>query len=415
VIGAGIAGIATAYYLCAGKTPRSLAILDPRAPMSYTSAQSGDNYRNWWPHPVMTAFTNDSIDELDRLARQTGNIFNMTSGGYVLATRRTDVADLLGALHDGIDVDVLAGAQVRNRFAHLSTDIRHALHIRRAGSIDGQQLGAWMLQRVRAAGGRRIQAELTAIETGRGFRLHAAGSGTIRADIVVNAAGPFAGRVAGLLGEGLPVSNVFQQKIAFHDTRRAIPRDMPFSIDLDEKKLAWSEEERAMLADDPDTRWLTRTMPGGTHCRPDGGASGTWVKLGWAYNAEAGEPRQDLANEPLSDPQFPEIVIRGAAQLIPALLPYVHEPPTRYSHYGGYYTMTEENWPLIGPLETDGAFTVAALSGFGSMAACAAGKLCAAWVDGKSLPGYGKALSLARYDDEAMMRELRNAASKGIL
>ena len=383
--------------------------------MSYTSAQSGDNYRNWWPHPVMTAFTNDSLDELDRLAADTGNIFNMKQGGYLLATRRTDISELLDALQDGIDIDVLSGREVASRFPHFSPDIRHVLHVRRAGSIDGQQLGTWMLDQVRASGGRRIQAEVTAIETDGNFSVHIAGARTIRADYVVNAAGPFADRVAGMLGERLPVSNVFQQKVAFEDTGGAIPRDMPFSIDLDEKTLSWTEEDRALLAGDPDTRWLTKTMPGGTHCRPDGGASGTWVKLGWAYNVKLSKPQQDLANEPLSDDQFPEIVMRGAAQFIPALLPYVDEPPTRYSHYGGYYTMTEENWPLIGPMKTSGAFMVAALSGFGSMAACAAGKLCAAWVDGGMLPDYGKALSKARYDDDDLMAGLHSAASRGIL
>jgi glycine/D-amino acid oxidase-like deaminating enzyme len=415
VIGAGIAGIATAYYLGVRNNRRSIAVIDSRPPMSYTSAQSGDNYRNWWPHPVMTAFTNDSLDELDRLAAATGNVFNMTRGGYLLATRRTDISDLLGALQDDIDVDVLSGRQLKSRFPHFSTDVRYVLHVRRAGSIDSQQLGTWMLERVRASGGRRIQAEVAGIETGKNFRVHIAGSGTVEADVVVNAAGPFANRIAGMLGERLPVRNVFQQKVAFDDTRGAIPRHMPFSIDLDEKTLAWTEEERAMLADDPDRRWLTGTMPGGTHCRPDGGTSGTWVKLGWAYNAEFGEPQEYLANEPLSDPQFPEIALRGAAQLIPALLPYVDEPPARYSHYGGYYTMTDENWPLIGPMESDGAFMVTALSGFGSMVACAAGKLCAAWVNGDKLPDYGKVLSRARYEDDALMQDLHSAASRGIL
>ena len=66
VIGAGIAGIATAYYLCIAHGRQGIVLIDPRQPMSYTSAQSGDNYRNWWPHPVMSALTNDSIDELDR-------------------------------------------------------------------------------------------------------------------------------------------------------------------------------------------------------------------------------------------------------------------------------------------------------------------------------------------------------------
>lgn len=77
--------------------------------------------------------------------------------------------------------------------------------------------------------------------------------------------------------------------------------------------------------------------------------------------------------------------------------------------------MTDENWPLIGPMKTSGAFMVAALSGFGSMAACAAGKLCAAWVDGGMLPDYGRALSKARYDDDDLMADLHSAASRGIL
>ena len=48
--------------------------------------------------------------------------------------------------------------------------------------------------------------------------------------------------------------------------------------------------------------------------------------------------------------------------------------------------MTKENWPLIGPMRTKGAFVAGALSGFGTMAACATGALCAAWVQGAELP-----------------------------
>ena len=62
VVGAGIAGIATAYYLCVRQGIESLLLIDSRQPMSFTSAQSGDNYRNWWPHPTMADFTNRSID-----------------------------------------------------------------------------------------------------------------------------------------------------------------------------------------------------------------------------------------------------------------------------------------------------------------------------------------------------------------
>ena len=88
VVGAGIVGIACAYYLAKGRPAARIAIIDPNAPMSLTSAASGENYRNWWPHPVMTAFTDTSIDLLEDLARQYDNRIHMTRRGYALATRR---------------------------------------------------------------------------------------------------------------------------------------------------------------------------------------------------------------------------------------------------------------------------------------------------------------------------------------
>ena len=82
VIGAGIVGIACAYYLTKGRPAARIAIIDPNAPMSLTSAASGENYRNWWPHPVMTAFTDYSIDLLEDIARQHDNRIHMTRRGY---------------------------------------------------------------------------------------------------------------------------------------------------------------------------------------------------------------------------------------------------------------------------------------------------------------------------------------------
>jgi hypothetical protein len=49
------------------------------------------------------------------------------------------------------------------------------------------------------------------------------------------------------------------------------------------------------------------------------------------------------------------------------------------------------------------------------MSACAAGKLCAAWVCGDALPDYATDLSLARYDDALLMSNLCGASDKGIL
>jgi glycine/D-amino acid oxidase-like deaminating enzyme len=451
VIGAGIAGIATAYYLCTKYKMASVLLVDFRQPMSFTSAQSGDNYRNWWPHPTMTDFTNHSIDLMEQIASTTSNVFNMTRRGYVLATRKTEIDDIIADLHVGYrfstpdsirlhdaasttsymppdsddwksaptGVDVLSNQElIRRVFPSLSKEIANVVHIRRAGDISSQQLGQYMLEKVRDAGGKRLTASVRSVEVDQHFLVDIEGPSNIeriKADVIVNAAGPFASDLAAMIGVELPIENVYQQKIAFDDRECSIPRELPFSCDLDGFEIDWTDEERALLSDDTETSWLTERLPGGIHCRPEGGDKGTWVKLGWAFNRNASEPQQDLANEPEMHAHYPEIVMRAATRLNPSLTAYADNFPTRFSHYGGYYSMTRENWPLIGPLGVDGAYIVSALSGFGSMSACAAGAICAGWIVDSDLPDYASQLSLARYSNKELMAKLTNSPSKGLL
>ena len=452
IVGAGIAGIATAYALCIEHGVRDLLILDPRAPMSLTTARSGENYRNWWPHPTMVAFTDSSIDLMERIARESANAIRMTRRGYALATRADDVGGLVASLEagygaaaagrirvldtaragaayvdcathgaeawelapDGIDVISDPGA-IRRHFPHYAEDIRCVVHVRRAGDIRAQQMGQFMLEAVRGMGGRLKLGRLASVAERNGkFALEVEteeGSARILAETLVDAAGPFVAEVAAMLGVTLPTETVFQQKIAFRDRAAAIPRRMAFAIDLDPQVLDWTAEERDLVGADPSNAWLTGRFPGGIHCRPDGGEGADWIKLGWAFNRAPTAPQW----EPACDERFPEVVLRGAAALQPALKAYYGRLPKDLSHYGGYYAMTPENWPLIGPMGPAGAFVVGALSGYGTMAAAAAGALCAGWIAGAQLPDYAEALSLARYADDALMAELRETENKGIL
>ncbi|MGI4801565.1 MAG: hypothetical protein ACRYF2_16890 [Janthinobacterium lividum] len=56
-----------------------------------------------------------------------------------------------------------------------------------------------------------------------------------------------------------------------------------------------------------------------------------------------------------------------------------------------------------------------ALSGFGTMAATATGALCAAWIADADRPDYAQPLSLARHDDAALMADLRQRTTRGVL
>ena len=82
---------------------------------------------------------------------------------------------------------------------------------------------------------------------------------------------------------------------------------------------------------------------------------------------------------------------------------------------GGYYTKTVENRPLIGPLPIPGAYVIGALSGFGVMAACAAGELLAAHVTKSELPEYANAFLLDRYMDPIYSSKLDSWEETGQL
>lgn len=429
IVGAGSIGIAVAWALATRHGLTNLTLIDNGQPMALTSAQSGENYRDWWPQAPMVRFMQRSIALLEDVARATENRIAMTRRGYVLATRAEDISAHLARiaatdpdadirLHDGTAApsyqpphssnwttaptgfDILSNPDlIRALYPHYDPELRHLIHVRQAGDISGQQLGQVMLEAVRDAGGTRVTGLVTGIERhARGHRLAIRGKNAVYhldADIVVNAAGPLAGDVAAMLGVDLPLHNVVQQKIAFPDAERAIPRDMPFSIDLDGQSLDWTDDERAILASDQATAFLAKPMPGAIHCRPDGGDAGNWVKLGWAFNAH----REAASWSPALREDFPEVVLRGAARLNPALRRYYGRLPRQMHHYGGYYTRTEDNWPLIGPMGPEGAFMAVALSGHGTMGACATGELAAAWIAGDALPSYARAFSLDRFDE----------------
>ena len=85
------------------------------------------------------------------------------------------------------------------------------------------------------------------------------------------------------------------------------------------------------------------------------------------------------------------------------------------NHYGGYDTMTKENRPLIGPPGPADSFVVGALSGLGTMAACAAGHLVAASATGADVPDHADLPGLSRYDAPGLITHLEDIAYRSIL
>jgi len=449
ICGAGIGGVAAAYHLAVRQGANNVVLVDERDPLSLTSDKSTECYRNWWPGPgkAMVSLMNRSIDILEELAHQSGNLFNLNRRGYLFATAQPARIDAyrqaatesarLGAgplrTHPGADPyrpaaphgfdDAPTGADlitdpalIRQHFPYLSERTVAVLHARRCGWFSAQQYGILMLEQARAAGVRLVTGRVDRVETAGG-RIKAVGvSGrraageTISTPTFVNAAGPFQKQVGRLIDVDLPVFSELHVKVAFSDPQGAIPRHTPLLIWTDPVSLPWSEEERAFLAESEETRYLLEPFPAGVHTRPDGAGDSTIILILWTYDVEPVEPVFPLK----FNPSYPDIALRGMARMVPALQAYFDRSPRPYVD-GGYYTKTRENRPLVGPLPVEGAYLIGALSGFGLMASSAAGELLAAHVTGGELPSYAPAFMLERYEDPAYQELLANWSDSGQL
>jgi glycine/D-amino acid oxidase-like deaminating enzyme len=452
ICGAGIAGISAAYHLAVRHGVPGVLLVDERPALSLTSDKSTECYRNWWPGPgdAMVQFMNRSIDLLEELARESGNIFNLSRRGYLFVSgdparipdfyRNAEEPCALGAgtlrVHRGqpgepayvpapaqgfqglpTGADLLLDPDLIHRhFPFLSENVVAALHTRRCGKLSAQQLGMYLLERAREHGARLLNGRVEGVKV-RGGRVQAvhvageSGSQTISTRTFVNAAGPFVKEVGAMVGVDLPVSCELHSKVAYNDSLGVVPRVAPLYYWADPQRLPWSDEERALLAESEDTRWLLEPFPSGPHGVPEGGAGSRTQLVLWTYDVETMEPVVPL---PPLDPHYFEVVLRGLSRMIPGLTAYFDRLP-RPVVDGGYYTKTEENRPLIGPLPVEGAYLIGALSGFGIMAACAAGELLAAHVTGSELPSYAPWFLLERYDDPTYQALLQTWDASGQL
>lgn len=446
VVGAGIAGIAAAHALSTAGMKR-IALVEPGPPLGLTSDKSTECYRNWWPGPgdAMVALMNRSIDLMEEHARRSGNRFHMNRRGYVFATARRETVDVfekqaleaegLGAGRlrrvtsrsqyqpaapegfasdlDGADL-ILDRDTIRENFRYLNNDTVAVLHARRCGSLSAQQLGMYLLETARENGVELIVAEFIGAETagGRisGVQLRAGGTDfAVATDALVLACGPYIKSVATKLGVALPVHVEKHIKISLPDPLGVVPRSAPLIIWCDPTRLPWSAEEREALDQIQEMRRLLAEFPWGVHGRPVG--AGNQVLMYWTYDCESAEQ----PTFPLTwDDDLPEITLRGMSVLVPGLSAYFDPMPKPYVD-GGYYTKTQENRPLIGPLSVPGAYICSAFSGFGIMASCASGELVAKHIVGAALPHYAAAFVPARYEDSAYRKLLETWDSSGQL
>ncbi len=412
ICGAGIAGVAVAYYLSQKNSDLQILLIDKNQPLSFTTSKSGENFRTYWPQQCMKEFVGRSIALMEQLQAQYGEeSFDMNFSGYNFISHKKDKA-IFGiqdarAFEGELEI-VKDAATINDKYPFLDNQLQQLVINQKAGAIDVYQLGSLLLREAKLAGTKFLQNEIVGIQKrGNIYKLYLDRGKVVETDVVVIATGPFINQVGKMLNMEFPITNVLQRKIIIPDPKQLIPRDMPFTIYMDEQLLDWSDEERTAFEGDSTYQRLLEQFPGALHIKPEG----TGIKMGWAFNTHPEEPKWETPKSEL----FPQIILKGASKFIPSLVIYEQNIPTPLIEYAGYYTRTKENLPLIGPTNSPDVFVVGALAGYGTMSACAAGALCADYILEETLPSYAAYFHPDRNNNPAIKKELDRLGSDGQL
>lgn len=237
IVGGGIVGIATAYFLNQhGIRPCIVERLP--TPASLTSRRSGEGVRAQWVLQHNIAIARASIDFYEHFGERIG-IETRSSGfrkiGYLYASRADAGSKSLGERVDeqianGLDDVVFLGAEdARKRFPLLSPDVKGAAY--RAG--DGVVVVSDIIAGYLAAMDADIVLGvdiLSISQNGGALSLNTSG-GAIDAPTVILANGARLPAMLSALGIDIPVR--LARSSIFHVKTDAIPFDHPATIDVD--------------------------------------------------------------------------------------------------------------------------------------------------------------------------------------
>ena len=446
ICGAGITGISTAYYLASRHGLKNIVIVDPRPPLSLTSAVSTECFRDFWPRKTMHEFNVRSIELMKEFYELSGKAFTMNMNGYLFYSKERDISlkmknwlhydHLVQKSHSGNDfrfdpdriygVDIFTDPHsIQKTFPYLSESVQSAVMPRNCGWMNAHTMGMELFDKAMATGcvsfvkGKIMHSTVDqGTISSLGVQYDSGLFDYINCGAIVNAAGPYMEEVDMILTgqydeEGrIPLKNTPHAKVMMKDPLNVLPGNAPVLIHNDDITLNWSEEERCMieeLSDKPLKRILLETLPGGAHVRKSGQDSLIFV---WEHGHPTTDGDGSTSFTPQEEMQFhhmyPEICLRSLMGTIPALQPYAENMPKSTYIDGGYYTHTPDNMPLIGrKTHRDHGlynyFLGGGMSGYGVMASHAVGELLSDLVchaDMSSVPassGYAKAFSPLRF------------------
>ncbi len=238
IIGGGIVGCASAYYL--RRRGADVTLFEKGSIGNGSTERSAGGIRCQFTTPVNVELSKASLDVWERFESTFGVDIQYRRNGYLFVGRAEETTELFESNVEtqnslGVPTELLDAEEIRERFPHL----RHEEFT--AGTYhagDGFADPHLALQGFATKAG-EIGAEIRTktpvtdvLRDGEAVTGVVADGERVSADYVVNAAGPWADRVAELAGLSLPVS-ARRRQVLIADPDGPLPDTAPLTIDLE--------------------------------------------------------------------------------------------------------------------------------------------------------------------------------------
>jgi glycine/D-amino acid oxidase-like deaminating enzyme len=377
IIGGGVMGPSVAYHLRTLNLAQDVVVFeqDPLHMHSSTGLSAG-GIRQLFSTAANIALARWSVDfyrrfpEVMATAQGPGPDVGFRQNGYLFLLDKANESALLRRADyqqaHGVELERLTPAQVKERYPELATDdLTGGIFGVEAGFLDPYQVMRGFTDKARELGVRFVPEEAVAIEMSQG-RVRAVSSANVRvkADVVVNAAGAWAGKVGRLAGVDVPV----------------VPK-----------------ARQIYICDVPEDRFANYPLtvdPSGFYFRPEAGGR---VLCGKAFDDDPEDFVWDWNRGLFQDAIWPDLATRV--------------PMLERLHLGngwcGLYEVTPDDNAIIGPHPDLGGFQIiAGFSGHGMMQGPAAGLALAeiiAYGAPRSVAVDG--LDLARFAEGRLIQE----------
>ena len=339
IIGGGIMGVSTAYFL-AKRGQRDIVLLEKDLLAQASTGLCVGGIRQQFSHPANILLSQETIHLLQHFQEEFHTDIDFHQVGYLFLTKDPRTWEDFGKSveiqrRQGVPVEVLPPEEVNHRWPYIAgKDLMGGIFGPEDGYVDPydvtmaianrvRKMGISIRERTKALGIRLKNGRVRGVETAQGF---------IAANFVVNTGGAWGGEIGKMAGVVLPVQP-FRRQVFITKAFDAIPAPVPMVIDQDSQF------------------YIRGYAPG--------------ILMGMTDKEEPPSFHTHV------DRAFLERVTARALEMVPVL-----ERAEILRGWGGLYAMTPDENPIIGEIPEVGGFVCATgFSGHGFQHGPAVGRI----------------------------------------